>query len=375
MSNIARKSMHYDDSGKWNRYLTYFVAFFTIICAVRWNVGSDCLSYARMFARGHISDLNKDKEALWTLFVRFIYEHDLHWTIGMGIVAFAQILFLTLSLRKYQFILVMLPFVLFGGCYWGNLVGAMRQMVVACAFVYASWFIVERKWIKYLIFIALSIGIHSSATLLLPFILWPPKFNMCNKRMILLIIFAVCFILGLTPQFTGMSKYMTFMQDMSNNTYGETLSMMLTTGYNSEAKSYGPMMISYVAITVFLIWYGPELYNKYAKTLPTFNIWFNFAYIYSCLYFLVCNISHLFIRPVLYLLMFQMIMAALLLHYLWHEYRLHGRKQGVTILFCCVIAMNTVWEVYKTLDISPSGGIVTYKLYFMNMDKVKYFNL
>jgi hypothetical protein len=165
---------------------------------------------------------------------------------------------------------------------------------------------------------------------------------------------------------------MMFFQNASDNVYGLVLSDMLTKGYNEEVLNFGPMMLSYALIAALLIWYGPELSKKYSTSLPTFNIWFNLAYLYACLYFLVCNISHLFIRPVLYLSLFQMVMAALLLHYLWNEYKVYGRKRVMTLFFCCVLAANTVWDVYKAVDSGRKWEATSYKFYFMNMDEVRY---
>ena len=369
MSAFASMSLRHDPSGKWNRYLTYFVGFFTLICAVRWNVGVDCLSYVYSFISGKGS--GRDEEALWLVFTNFFSDNGIHWTIGMGVIAFVQILFLTLALRKYQYILVMLPFVLFGGRYWMDITGLMRQMTVACVFVWATWYVVDKKWIKYVIFIIIANFIHSSAILLLPVIFMPKSFNVCNKRMLLLGIFIACLIIGQTPQFAWFGKYISFFYDVTNNPNAGSMYQMLTKGYVKEALSYGPMMISYIAIPIFLIWFGPKLSEKYSKSLPTFNIWFNLAYLYGCLYFLVCNISHIFIRPVQYLELIQMVMAALLLHYLWTEYRKHKRHQLATFFFCAVIATNTFWDVYKAVDAGKSWEISTYKLYFTHRDQAR----
>ena len=97
--------------------------------------------------------------------------------------------------------------------------------------------------------------------------------------------------------------------------------------------SFGPMMLSYLLIPICIIWYGSELEEEYCEKIPYFNLWFNFAYLYACGYFLVCNIGHYFIRPVMYFSLFQMVIAAGLLRFLWCDYVNIGRRQIATLFF------------------------------------------
>lgn len=53
MSGLAYRSYCISPgNGIWDKYLKWYVAFFTVICAIRWNVGADAISYASMFENG-----------------------------------------------------------------------------------------------------------------------------------------------------------------------------------------------------------------------------------------------------------------------------------------------------------------------------------
>ncbi len=374
---LARKSQNYIDDNnlpdeKWDKYLIFFVLFFSVIGGIRWRVGSDNLSYAHWFANS--TGFEIDKEYIWWWFVNLIRGSGLHWIIGLGFCAFFQIFFITKTLQPYRWLLVFMPFVLFGGRYWMDCMGAVRQMIVACGFLWASNFICRKKLVWYLLFVACAVQVHQSALLLLPFYLLPNKLNITNRRLILIGILLVCLVLGQTPAFQGAVKYVEYITNATDyQVYEGIMTNMLMKGKTDESLSFGPMMLSYLLIPIFIIWYGPLIKERYGKFVPQFDLWYNLAYFYACGYFLVCNISHLFIRPMMYFSLFQMLMATMLLRLLWTEYRHYAARSMATILFCAVIATNTAWDVIKA---SPyKYETTTYKVSLLHKDQWESFGL
>lgn len=377
-SSLARKSENYIEENdlsplKWDKYLVWFVVFFAVIGALRWNVGSDSISYSVMFSRVK-PDFSESKEMIWKIFVDTFQQMGLHWSLGMGICALVQILFITLALKPYRWLLVFVPFALFGGRYWLDCMGAIRQMIVACGFLWACRFISEKKLFAYILFILIGSMIHQSALLLVPFYFFIDRLRLTDKRTVLIAVLLGCVIAGQTPAFKGLAGYAEMIAGATNyDDKAEEISELLTSGQTDEALSFGLMMMSYLLIPIFIIWFGRDLEEKYGDQIPCFNIWFNMAYIYACGYFLVCNISHYFIRPVMYFSLFQMVMAAMTLRYLWLEYKRYGLKQVAALAFCCVIAVNTVWDVYKSSG-KPFES-TTYKLFFFHKDQRAWFRL
>lgn len=347
----------------WNRYLSMYVAFFTIIAAVRWNVGSDSLSYSLIFENGYVRD--SSTEYIFDWLVDVVHGASFSGAFGLGIMAFIQIFFITKALQKYKYILVVLPFVLFGGRYWQDLTGACRQMMVAAIFLWSLRFVVDRKPVWYFTTIFASYFIHHSALLLLPVYFIPINWRILNKRWLLSCLLIACCVIGLTPQFQGLANYVQSLSSLIGyDSYTERVTNMMLNSYTEEKLAFGPMMLSYLLIPLAIIWFGPYLEERFSESIPEFYLWYNIALIYSCLYFLFCNVSHLFIRPLLYLSLEQMVMAALLLRFLIDRYRVSVRWQMACLLFCAVVVLNTTWEIFKAAGMPYE--ITTYKTVFFN---------
>lgn len=378
-SFLARKSNEYivntDESPvKWDKFLWGFIAFFTIIGGLRWNVGSDSVSYAMTF--DHLEIDPSDKEILWKTVIRLIRGLGLHWMFGLALYAFIQIFFITDTIKPYRKLLILLPFVFFGGRYWLDTMGAVRQMTVACGFLWASRFIFDRKPLYYAVFIILGSMIHQSALLLAPFYFLPNKLQLEDKRLALIVVFLVCVVMGKTSAFQGMAGYVQMIAGATNyDEKIESLTSILTSGHNDEALAIGPMMLTYMLIPIFIIWYGPRLKEVYADKIQYFSLWYNLAYVYACGYFLVCNIGHYFIRPMMYFNLFQMVMATMMLDYLWTCFKRNGAYQFAYYFFCLVIFTNTAWDVYKATVSGRLFESTTYKVSFFHNDQKKWFGL
>lgn len=377
-SSLAKKSENYIEDNDiapthWDKYLTYFVLFFTIIGGIRWMVGNDNISYATIFAFREV-DFNT-KEKLWAVIVYCFQKLGIHWMFGLALCAFFQIYFITKATQPYRWLLVFIPFVYFGGRYWMDCQNATRQMIVAYGFLWALKFIYERKLGYFLVFVFISSMIHQSALILLPFYFVPKEFDLTGKKWILIGVLLVCVVAGQVAGMSGLSRYVEAIAGATSyeERYGVVMVKMLNSGYDEEALAFGPMMLSYILIPIFIILYGSELKTRYGEKIPYFDLWFNLSFFYACTYFLVCNLGHIFIRPFMYFEPFQMVMAAMLLHYLWVEYKQYGTRQLVTIAFCFVIAVNTGWDVYKASGSKFESS--TYKVSFFHSDEVKRFNL
>lgn len=373
MCNLAKRSYSLNPSGKkWDKYLIGFIVFYTFICAIRWNVGVDSVAYAYEFKYGstRTEDEMNGEYLFWGL-QKLFSELHLHFIFGMGICAFFQIFFMSKALKEYKYILVTLPIALFGSRYFLDLNNGVRQMIVASIFVYASKYIVEKKMWHYIIWIVLASTIHHSSLMLLPFYLLPNKLKMADKRIMMLIIFAVCFIAGQTPAF---QNFISFAEKLSAlfgyERYTDFVGDVIAEEQTSESLSFGPIMLSFLLISIFTIWFGPKLNKKYGQAIPYFNLWYNLSFFYSCAYFLICNISHLFIRPVQYFELFQLIIISLLLYDLGLS---QVRNKILHAILIIILWTSTSWNIIKA-DISGSKWeSSTYKVFFMHQDQIDAF--
>lgn len=362
MYSFARRSESYDESGvKIDLYLWFYMLFFTFISAIRWRVGVDSVEYIKIFQKGIVRE--GSEEFLWDWLVTFIHDWGFHFVFGTATIAFLQIFFLCKSFKEYKYILVWLPVVLFGGRYYLALMNGVRQMIVVCGYVFLVKYIVERKPFPFLVGIVLLSGFHHSALLLLPtyFLTYIPfdKIKLSNKRILCLTILIVCFVMGQTPSFQGLLKYVEQILYMTGYENHADFYSNILQGRGTEVLSMGPIMISFLLCAVVIIWYAPILYETYGESIPYFNLWYFLSFFYSCGYFLVCNLSHMMIRPFQYFELFQAVILALLLYYFYQN---RSRYQYHLYALIFLIWVCTIIGVYKAC-ISPID-FTTYKTFF-----------
>ena len=346
MYSFARRSDLYDESGtKIDRYLWCYILFFTFVSAIRWRVGVDSVEYIKVFRNGIVRD--GSEEFLWNWLVQFVHGFGFHFVIGTTTITFLQIFFLCKSFQKYKFILIWLPVVLFGGRYYLDLMNGVRQMTTACGYVFLLRYVVERKPLPFFTGIFLLSGFHHSVLVLLPtyFLTYIPfdKIKLPNKRVICLVILMICFVMGQTPSFHGLLKYVeSIVSVVGYENHADFYSKVLQ-GHGIEMLSLGPIMLSFLLSSVVVIWYAPVLYETYSEKIPCFNLWYFLSFFYSCMYFLVCNVSHMMIRPFQYFELFLVIMLALLLHFFYIN---RGKYQYSLYAFIFLIWVCTIIGVY-----------------------------
>lgn len=372
-SKLARKSERYITTrhlptNTWDQYLICFMLFFALIGGIRWNVGADSIGYARAIA--HPDSISENAEPLFDLICNIIHSLGLHWSLGLALWSFIQIFFITKALQPYRYLLVLMPFVFLFGRYWFDAMNVMRQMMVACAFLWASRFIIEKKPIKYVLFIAIASLMHKSVVMLLPFYFFPINLKVYKHRVILIVILIACVAIGQSPAFEQLSYYANMVQTAAGyDNYGNHITNLLENG-TTNALSFGPTMLSFVLIPIFIIWYFPSILKKYGRHIPYLNFWYNVSYLYSCLYFLVCNISEIFLRPITYLLLFQMVMATVVLYYLLQEAK-QRKKQVEYVCYCLVIFTNIGWSMIKFSGLPAKEESTTYKIFIFHEEESK----
>lgn len=346
-------------------YIWYFMLFFTVICGIRYNVGVDCLSYIQQFKTGRFAE-SRSEEALWVLLVQSIHRAGIHYTVGMGLVAFVQIFFIVRALKGSYYILAALPIVLFGSLYFWDMTNAMRQMAAACVFIFASRFIQERKPVPYFLSLFLASLIHYSVLMVMPMFVFayiPEKYIEITKyRNICVCLLFACLFLGMTPILQG---FITYIENFANffgyNEYSQFASRVAGANNAQEVRAFGPIQLSFFLTALAITWFGPLLKERYEGEVKYFNLWYFFAFIYGCGYFLLCNTSHLFIRIVMFFELYQMIIASMLLICFWqlgYKYKLYAN------IFIIVIWVTACWNIFKNIGMPRES--VTYKVFLFH---------
>lgn len=353
MYSYAKKSeiFYPDEEDRIDKYLWYYIGFFTIISAFRWRVGVDCEAYSHFFKFGIRPDEFENDETLFLYLVNFIRSYHIHFTIGLGICAFVQIFFTVKGILPAKFLLPYFAIVLFGGSAYLGMMNAVRQMMAAAIFIYAVTFIPKKKPIIYGGLIFAASLFHHSALMLLPLYFIPYKWNITDRRTLLISAYLLCLILGYTPQFQGLIGYLESATSFFGyDHYSSTASEILNSDYTDERRAFGPMQISYFLSGFLAIWYGKRLHEKYADQIPVFNLWYLFSTAYSCLYFLVCNVSHLLIRPIMYFQLFQSIILSLLLYDMFEDEQVNENERQKAYFFVFIIWVALCWDIIKNVS-------------------------
>lgn len=365
-----RSYSQFPTNNKIDKFLWGYIMFFTFISAIRWGVGVDSISYAYGFMRGTTGHEYRgltETEYLHSFLIHSVHDLGLHFSIGLGVLAFLQIFFIVMALKSHKNLLLVLPIVMFGSFYYLHMMNGVRQMIVAFVFLWASKFIVSRNYKWYFSVIFVASFMHHSALMLLPFYFIPTSFSLADKRTLGLLALTLCFIIGITPQFQGIIQYAENLAVLAGyDNYAERVNEYLQEDYEGASRALGPMQLSYLITAYFTIWFGPRLKKKYYAVIPCFNIWFLLSVAYCCLYFLVCNISHIFIRPVDYFVPFHMVIVCLMLWDCW-SMRKHSQfaKQWAYILIV-IMWTNISWQMVKSTQKANNGQteMSTYKVFW-----------
>lgn len=367
MFSLGKRSAEaYGDSDKIDRYLWWYIAIFTIICALRRDTGIDTVAYVSIFKNGFYLNQLDAVNGEWGFYYlsNFLVKNGLHSAVGLGVCGFVMIFFTVKGLLPHKCLLTYFPIVLFGGSLFLGECNAVRQMMAACIFFYSIKFIVDRKPLYYCLLILAASLFHHSAIGLIVCYFVPYRLDISKNRAILLAIYLACFVFGATPNFQGlMLSLESFTTSIGYDRYTDTVSEILNAGYTKEARAFGPMQMSYFISGLAVIWFGQDIIKRYGGSIPTLSLWYILAVVYGCLYFLVCNVSHLMLRPIMYFQIFQTVMLSLIIYDLFRQGIENMAKMQMARLLVLIIWVNVIWDIIK--NYSATYEYVIYKLFFL----------
>ena len=155
---IAGVSFNY-----WESWLP--ILFFSIIFGLRYDVGTDHLSYLESYQTGVGVERHEYVFQNIAIFLRWL---DLHFFWYFFIWAFIQIFSVYYALKDERYLMPYIAISLMMGQYFIHWMNGIRQDLAGCIFFYSISFISERKLFKYILCCVIAFGFHKSAVLLLP---------------------------------------------------------------------------------------------------------------------------------------------------------------------------------------------------------------
>lgn len=329
----------------WEILLSLLV--FSAIAGARYHTGYDHAMYLDQYLHlqqtGDFSRHNFEYGFEWVSKI-FAWCH-LHYFFYFAFWALLQIGFLYYGLRRHKHLLCWVALGIMLGPYFVNWMNSVRQSVVVCVFVALIPLIRDRKFLPYALIVVMCAFLHKSSLMLLPVFLicFVKVRDKSPNQWLMLAVLALFILVGSFPFWTKyFTNYQWFIDLTGYSNYGNLDDPNV--GGTMRTIGWGPLRISALLSNIVIIWYYPRLksFFKDDTLLPYF---FMMAFIGMCVSNLLMNTTHFILRPVDYFLVFNLIMTAYLLCYLYRS-RYYLAFALVAIINFSYIYMAVIKAVY-----------------------------
>lgn len=299
------------------RHYWVCIFIFILVSGMRWDVGVDYLSYLEDYLamlNGSFVERVRGIEPGYLLVSQLCAKLGFHYSVYFAVLAFFEIYFVLLAFRNDRKIVPILLVLIVMGGYYFSWMNGIRQNIVACSFVFACKYIVDRNWKAYFIWVAIAYTMHTSALFLAPFYFLICDKTIWNKTWVNIGIFIVCVVIGMTPTFVDNLTRLGGLLSFIGYDYYSDMMSDITDSSNFRSYSIGPRMIVNICTYVICI----LLYRKVRLWVNSekFDFMFKLFFIGTCGYYLFVNTSGIFLRPMYYFQIFALPLTAYTLCYL-----------------------------------------------------------
>lgn len=339
-SSAGRKQACNPEVKFWSQDIWIIIIVFSVFCGLRNMVGVDWFQYKEDYVSQY-SDKLLETEWLFKHFSIFLSNIGVHYAVYFAIIAFVQVFFLLYSFKDERFIYPFLLCVFMTNGTFFMWMNGIRQCIVIAIFIFATRFINKRDPIRYFLAIFISIFIHKSAIILVPFYLSIFSKDILKNKLIQLVILAAALLLSDTGFW---KEYMNWI-----GAVGEFLKLGDSSSaiedrfliYDDIQYSHGLRYYATVAIGVICILFGDKVKQKYNLCL-LYNLFF-IGLISYVLFFS----APLMTRVFAYFIYSQFILIAYTLHYLYRN-----RKDSNNNFFFC--GLVTFLFLYWIVEINSN---------------------
>jgi len=317
------------------------IIVFALVCGLRYNVGADCESYASYFEHfvetgSNVADYD---EPVFTAFTLAVAKLSGSRVLYLSLIAFVELLFLYSAFKTRRFIYPFLGLVLVLGPHFLDFNNGLRQMIVACMFVYSLQQAVDNSRIfLYVCVILFGITIHRSAVILLLAIPLVKYKGFVDYRIAISVLLMSIIISNIGIIDPLLSKADGILYLLNYDSYGDKIDYYL----NMEAQigHYGPRRLVQIASYLLIILNSEGMARFYAKD-RFFKVSYLLFLVYAVFFELLASKNLLFTRPLLYFSVFWLICSAYLLYYLYYK--------GKTLAFWSSFLACCSYSVLSTL--------------------------
>lgn len=331
---------------------SYFIIPIFIFClfaAIRSKVGVDCESYKNIFyeiSKIGISLTAPNIEEGFKSIVFFTNLFTESHYLCFFILAFLQIVFLYLALQKERHVLFFLGISIILTCHYWSLMNGIRQNIAACAFVAMIPWLLNKKWIYFILGTMLAMTMHRSALLLIPIgaIGFLSKNKILNKYVQFVILIVSFFMMNKLDNIFS-SRVIEFASDAG---YGDE-QIDIYTNLDDTEYTFGLRMFIRYAVYCCIIFYSDKMYKLFNS--KTYNIMYNLFFIGICMTLIFYN-NFTIKRAIYYITCFSPLILSYFMFYLWSN-----KKNHLLFIIIAILTIQVVWSVYS--DITNKGLLET----------------
>lgn len=307
--NLLKKTDHVRIIG----YVGLIITF-SLLAALRWNVGVDHLSYLENYR--HFQRTGSylfEKELAFQFITQLLATNGFHFSIYFGLWGALQIGFFFYGLRRTPQLLPFLAVCVLLGPEFLNWMNGIRQTFAAIIFISGVHFILRRELFNYIIVIAIAYLFHTSV-LILVLLYFLPFSRILNNRVLMLLFVLLSLIIG--ENYTWIKMFDQLGNGLEILGYGNINQNLESLIDEIQLRSFGPRRILLIINMVILIIYFPIFHLEKNSDYPYLSTYFKLGLIGFLLFNMLGNTHHIFIRPLIYFNLFLVPMNAYLMYYL-----------------------------------------------------------
>ncbi len=251
-----------------------FFTLLTIVSGFRYDVGTDYFSYVRYFERIE-SGLSSPAEPGFNIISSIVSTLNMNSQVVFLVFSILTMFFIYKGVKYYaddKYFYKPVFYIIFIIFTFIPSLNGMRQALAAAIVLYASRFIIEKKFFRYIVWIFIAIGFHFSSIIFIAFYF---VINRKYKTVILLSILFITFVIARLGLINTILEYI-----LANYKFldvGGYIDNYLKSSYNQREIQFGIVFyINFLVLVLFI--FLQDRIRKDSKDTLVFNMFFLYVF-------------------------------------------------------------------------------------------------
>lgn len=333
--------------------VVFFIFFFTIAFAIRYNVGVDYAGYLENYESGYKLEYSKN-EFLYQQIALFLYDIGAHPIFFFGVYVFIQISFFLASFKNEIYLLPFFVIFMFGNGEVINWMNIVRSSTAMCIWLFSIQYIEKRKFWVYLSFCLLASGFHRVALLYIMFypILARNTIKTPPTIIQIIVLISALVVRVSLDSFSGyIAPFVSFIQFLFGGDEGFYKNYDfdgMVAEANQTSSGTGMAFIVKLVLDVVIIFKSSKMITFYSS--KRFNMMY-FLFVIALFFFYCFPASVISLsRPFRFLFIFRTIMLAYFSYFLWKNRSVGNNKLFLQIFIMFYISFFIGAQMTSNVD-------------------------